>query len=143
MTTPPRDWNKELAAIDRAMAKSPPVPQSQSPSAPARGAPALAAPTRRSAFGTWLRVLLGVLLAGAMTQWPYASRCGTFLFLYFGAAGVVVLAGFWGSISSWRRRLGLAHVISLLVTLWGLGLAAAVLLPRTGYAREQLSWFCP
>jgi hypothetical protein len=65
------------------------------------------------------------------------------LFLYTGAAGVVALAGLWSSVSSWRRRMGLAHTISLLVTLWGLILAAAVVLPRIGYAKAAATWFCP
>ena len=143
MTTPPRDWEKELAAIDKAIAKMPAQPQAGQTPAPARNPAVVSAPGKRGSFGTWLRVLLGVTLAGAMTQWPYTNRCGVSLFVYFGAAGVVVLAGLWGSVSSWRRRLGLAHVLSALVLLWGLALVAAVVLPRMGYAREPLTWFCP
>jgi hypothetical protein len=152
MTGPPRDWAKELAEIDKLMAKSPPAaappatgPASRSPATPARGAgpPALPAPARGSVLSVWTRVLLGVVLAGAMTQWPYGKQCGTPLFLYTGASAVVGLAGFWAAASSWRRRMGLAHVVALLVTLWGLILVAAIVLPRIGYARAEATWLCP
>ena len=47
------------------------------------------------------------------------------------------------AISTWKRRMGLAHTVSLLVILWGLGLGAAVVLPRIGYAKVAATWFCP
>ncbi len=78
-----------------------------------------------------------------MTQWPYAHGCGPGLLLYGGAVGVVVLSGLWGAAGSWKRRMALAHLVSLLVTLWGLGLAASILLPRLGYAKEAATWLCP
>lgn len=138
--TAPRDWDKELAEVDKVMAKQPaPVP-AKAGSAP----PALrAGPPGGSVLGTWLKVGLGAVLAGAMTQWPYANACGIGLFIYLGATGVVVIAGLWGSLSSWHRRMGLAHVVSLLVAWWGFGLAAAVALPRIGYAKHAATWFCP
>jgi len=149
--TAPRDWDKELAEIDKVMAKQPapaPVPaKAGAAQPPARAAAPAAAPVARaaggSALGTWLKVGLGAVLAGAMTQWPYANACGIGLFIYLGATGVVVLAGLWGALSSWNRRMGLAHVVSLLVTLWGIGLVTAVALPRMGYTRPAATWFCP
>jgi hypothetical protein len=54
----------------------------------------------------------------------------------------VVGAGVWGMLASWRRRLGVAHVVALLVTLWGVGLVAAELLPRLGYAKDTATWSC-
>ena len=152
MTGPPRDWDKELAEIDKLMAKPasaapPPVAAPAGrPAAPAprsAGPPALPAPARGSALSVWIRVLLGVVLAGAMTQWPYGTQCGTPLFLYTGASGMVGLAGLWAAGASWRRRMGLAHIIALGVTLWGLVLVAAIVLPRIGYARVGATWFCP
>ena len=160
---PPRDWDKELAEIDKIIAKQPlPVP-----SAPA-GAPALpAGPSRRAepprrrhpegaretpspdvprhrlVLTTWLRVLLAIVVAAAMTQWPYAHGCGLQLVWYLGAAAVVVLAGLWGTVISWKRRMPGAHVVSLLVTLWGAYLAGKVVLDRTGYAKVQRTWTCP
>ena len=147
MTGPPRNWDKELAQIDKIMAKAPtssPVASGGPVPVPRSGGPPLVAPAGgKGAFSTWLRVLLAVVLAGAMTQWPYGNRCGIPLFLYLGSAGVVALAGLWSGVTSWRRRLGLAHGISLLVLLWGLILAAAVVLPRIGYAKATATWFCP
>ena len=152
MTGPPRDWDKELAEIDKLMAKSPPAASSPPavpagrPAAPApRSAapPSLPAPARGSALSVWVRVLLGVVLAGAMTQWPYGTQCGTPLFLYTGASAMVGLAGLWAAGASWRRRMGLAHIVALLVSLWGLVLVATIVLPRIGYARAEATWFCP
>ena len=151
--TAPRDWDKEMAEIDKVIAKAPaaaPVPAKagggQSPAPRQSSGPAPAPPSSgKAALGTWLKVLLGALLGGAMTQWPYANECGVGLFIYLGAAGVVVIAGLWGALSSWNRRMGFAHVLSLLVTLWGIGLVTAVALPRMGYVqvRPPATWFCP
>jgi len=140
----PRDWDKELAAIDKVMAKAPAQLPAQGGAGPPAGRPA--APVdgvgRGAAFFTWLRVMLAVLVAAAMTQWPYSYACGLHLFAYLGAVGGVIAAGLWSSVTSWERRLGLAHAIALLVTLWGLVLAAAQILPRIGYARHVAQWWC-
>jgi len=53
------------------------------------------------------------------------------------------LAGVWSSMSSWKRRMGLAHLLSLGLVMWGLALAAGVVLPRIGYANQSAAWFCP
>jgi hypothetical protein len=150
MSDQPRDWDKELADIDKAIARLPskgPAPaqaQSGGGSAPSAGRPmAVATGGKLAVFTTWLRVGLGVALAVGITQWPYASACGFNLIMYLGAISVVTIAGLWSSISSWRRRLGVAHTLSLLVLLWGLLLAAREVLPRTGYARHQRTWSCP
>lgn len=147
----PRDWDKEMAEIDKIMAKAPPAQlteRSSAGSAPAAAAPArgvgVAGPTgRRAVLATWLRVGLGVALAVGMTQWPYFHACGTALFVYLGAVGMVSLSGVWGMVTSWRHRMGLAHTISLLVFLWGGVLAAATVLPRNGYAKRTATWICP
>ena len=80
-----------------------------------------------------------------MTATASANECGVGLFIYLGATGVVLIAGLWGALSSWNRRMGFAHVLSLLVTLWGIGLVTAVALPRMGYVnvRPPATWFCP
>jgi hypothetical protein len=151
--TAPRDWDKEMAEIDKLMAQ-PQAPQlpakagaAPAPSRPSAGAAppvAAGAPVSRKAiFATWLKVILAAVAAGAMTQWPYAHACGVGLFLYLGAAGVIALSGVTSAISTWKRRIGLAHTVSILVLLWGLGLAAAVVLPRIGYAKAAATWFCP
>ena len=140
MTEQPRDWDKELAAIDRVMARSP----VSAPGAPPTESPRRSPPAsgRFGALGTWVRVLLGAALAIGITQWPYPTACGVNLMMYGTAIILVIIAGAWSGLSSWRRQLGLAHLISLAVLLWGLVLAAREVLPRTGYARESRSWVC-
>src|SRR5690348_5855548 len=89
---------------------------------PAGARAALPRVTPRETTTTWLRVLLAALLAGALPFWPYARGCGLCLYLYLGAAAVAVIAGLWASSSTWQRRRARAHVVALLVVLWGLGL---------------------
>jgi hypothetical protein len=85
---------------------------------------------------------LGVVVAYGVTLWPYAHLCGLQLYGYLGAAAGVVLAGLWGAITSWNRRMGLAHLLSLLVTVWGAGLLSKAILERTDYAKSPLTWSC-
>jgi hypothetical protein len=149
MSDQPRDWDKELADIDKAIARLP--SQAAPPSAAGGGAAAPSKGGRQTGVApggklgiltTWLRVGLGMALAIAITQWPYPSACGFNLVMYLGAIGVVAIAGLWSAVSSWRRRLGLGHILSLLVLLWGLVLSAREVLPRTGYARHVRTWTC-
>jgi hypothetical protein len=147
MSDQPRDWDKELAAIDKVMARTAAAP-AQVPAQRGGGAPAAAsAPTgravgKRAALTTWVRAGLGILVGAAVLQWPYAHRCGLGLMLYLGSAAMVVVAGAWTMIISWRRRQGWAHAAGLAVLLGGLVLVAAVLLPRLGYAATALPWMC-
>jgi hypothetical protein len=90
----------------------------------------------------WIRVLLGLTLALTMGSWPYSRECGLPLFGYFAAVSMVVLAGIWASVASWRQRGALAHVISLIVIFYGILLSASELLPRTGYAVQRATWAC-
>ena len=150
--TGPRDWDKELAAIDKAINRMPagsaPAPGTAgakgAPVAPAAPAQRAQAPTGRAGRPgtTWLRVGLVLVLAAAMPFWPYANQCGINLSLYLGAAAFLVLAGVWGAVRAWQTRVGLAHVLSLITVLWGLGLVASEVLPRVGYAAEPLTWTC-
>lgn len=150
MSEQPRDWDKELAAIDKVIAKQPVGRAAPAPATAGRSLPA-AGPMpgggggggKLATFTTWLRVLLGLALALGITQWPYANACGFNLAVYLGAIATVVVAGLWSSITSWQRRLGLAHFLSLAVLLWGLVLAAREVLPRVGYARVARPWTCP
>jgi hypothetical protein len=150
VTEQPRDWDKELAEIDKMLAKGPVAPPANAPVPKGSAAqPAISAPRaapapmgRRAVLGTWMRALAGAVLAGAMTQWPYAHACGVPLLLYTLAAGAVVVAGVWGASASWRSRIPAAHIVSLVVAGWGVGLLASVVLPRIGYAAEQLAWVC-
>lgn len=142
MSDKPRDWDKELAAIDKLVAQG--GSAAPAPMRVERGGGSLPATSggRFSGLTTWLRVGLGLLLAVAMTQWPYPSACGFNLLVYLGAITTVSVAGLWSAITSWQRRLGAAHVLSLLVLLWGLVLAARELLPRVGYAAHPRTWTC-
>jgi hypothetical protein len=155
----PRDWDKELAEVDRLLAKLPhadptlgrgkPGPAPAAGAKPAAGAGPAALPSPRptsvinSPLGVWVRVGLGLAIGVAMTQWPYSHVCGLKLMFYLIGVGTVLTAGVWGAISSWRRRMGLPHILSIGLLLWGLTLMAGVVLPRTGYAKTPATWFCP
>ena len=147
MTEKPRDWDREMAEIDKVIAKGGgvgpapvPVPRAAG-AAPSPGGSGLAV-SRKQALTTWIRALLGILLVGGILQWPYAHRCGLGLVLYLGASGTVVVAGLWTMIVSWRRRQGWAHTVGVLTLLAGLGLVAIAVLPRLGYAKATLPWLC-
>ena len=154
MTEQPRDWDKELAAIDREIEKqgagpgAPGTPASLPPGAPPPPvpppAPGAAAPVVRGAAAvTWFWVVLAVLLAAALPLWPYDKACGLQLFFYLGAAALALLAGAAGAVNSWKARRGLAHVLSLAVVVWAGVMGAREVLPRTGYAAESRAWLCP
>jgi hypothetical protein len=147
MSDQPRDWDKELAAIDKVIARQPagggtPAPVPAGRATPPTAASAAGGGGRLAVFTTWLRVGLGLLLAVGITQWPYANACGLNLAVYLGAIATVIVAGLWSSVSSWHRRLGTAHFLSLAVLVWGLLLAAREVLPRVGYARQARTWTC-
>jgi hypothetical protein len=147
------DWDREMREVDKLLAKLPEadptlgrgvptVPKTAPVSSPGAMGPTTGS-TGVSALATWFRVGLGVVLGIGMMVWPYSHVCGAKLLFYLIGASTVVVAGGWGGFSSWRRRLGLAHVLSLGVVLWGLALVAAVALPRMGYASHPAIWFCP
>jgi hypothetical protein len=151
VTGPPRDWDKELAEIDKIMAKQPaPAPGK---SAPAAASPALPAASRQAALPaprggravltTWVRVGLGVAVAVGVAQWPYGHGCGLALYGYLAAAGGVALAGLWGAVVSWKRRIGLAHTIAVLVAIWGGVLLGRAVLDRSDIVKHPLTWTCP
>ncbi|MEP6591870.1 MAG: hypothetical protein ABJC19_11860 [Gemmatimonadota bacterium] len=151
--TGPRDWDKEMADIDRLMAsdKPPPPAAAPNPAAVARSSPS--APTvarsesvqvtrKRDALAVWLKVVLGALGGAALLYWPYGKGCGPQLYLYLVGVTAVAAAGIWAMRGSWTHRRGLAHVVGLLVFLLGVGLAAAEILPRMGYTAVAQSWTC-
>jgi hypothetical protein len=151
--TDSRNWDKELAEIDKLMAadRSPAtanVPAKGNagagPPAPARPAAPTGTVTRgRDTLGIWLRALLGILGAGALAIWPYPKSCGSMLYLYLGGVAAIVLLGSYTMRHAWTHRRGVAHVVGLLILLAGLALATAEILPRTGYAAVAHSWTCP
>lgn len=138
MTEQPRDWDKELANIDRAIARQPGPPAP----APAGGSVA-ATPRRRFVALAWFWTLLSILLAVALIVWPFDTSCGIRLIFFLGAAVLALLAGVLGAVTSWAHRQGLAMLLSLLVVLFAGIMAAREILPRAGYAKEALEWTCP
>lgn len=165
-----KDWDKELAKIDRQIASisdekllepkasagaarpapadrgAPPVARQQaSPAAAAGLAPVGAGSTRGATLGVGLRLALAAALGVAIVFWPYRAACGLDLLGYLGAVGAVIIAGGWTAAWTWRHRSPRAHVASLLVVGWGLALAAAEILPRAGYAKPDPArsvWVC-
>jgi len=162
-----RDWDKELAKIDKQLASlsdeqlvtppAKPAPSGRQPSAPAARAPA---PAKESAkgtaeargskttttFGVYARLTLSVALGVAMVIWPYPARCGVGLAAYLAAVVVVVSSGIWSAVWAWRHRAARAHTLSLLLILWGLVLGSIEVLPRVGYAvptaLHPAAWAC-
>lgn len=153
-----RDWDREMREVDKLLAKLPDadpslgrgvptVPVSPRPAAGAApvGAGALhqTEPARgRAWLTTWIRVGLGLALGVGMLAWPYTHSCGLKLVFYLVGAATVTIAGVWSALSSWRRRLGWAHVLSIVLVVWGLALAGRQVLPRV-YGQQPLPFFCP
>lgn len=99
-------------------------------------------PTPGGRVGLWARVLLGMVLGGAITQWPYPHGCGLPIAGYLGAVAMVMVAGMWIAVASWRLRSEVVHILALIILFWGIVLAAGQVLPRVGYAAERASWHC-
>lgn len=143
-----RDWDAELKKIDRALEKTsdapaPPAPVAATP-------PRTAAPTAPSAatttFGVFARLSLAVALGVGIVFWPYSARCGLGLAAYLGAVAALVIGGGWSALWTWRHRAARAHMLSLMLVLWGLVLAGIEVLPRVGYAiptaAHPATWSC-
>ena len=149
--TGPRDWDKELAEIDKVIAgnKNPaplPATQTRALSAPSAAPPSTGATTLqtrgRDKLAVWARALLGVAAAVALPFWPYGKSCGTMLDLYLLSAIAIAIVGVWTMRASWTHRRGIAHAAGLLVLLAGLSFAAFEIFQRTAYAALRLGWGC-
>ena len=77
-----------------------------------------------------------------MLVWPYTHACGLKLVFYLLGATAVAVAGVWSALTSWKRRLGIAHAFSIILIIWGLALAGRQLLPRF-YGKTPVPFFCP
>ncbi len=97
---------------------------------------------RYDRLALWARVFLASVLGVVITQWPYAHACGWPLIGYFGAISMVLLAGGWIAVASWKQREPVGHALSLILLFWGIVLAAEQLLPRIGYAALTATWRC-
>jgi hypothetical protein len=150
----PRDWDRELAAIDKVMDQqrsgAPPPPTAlppgsvvRAPASPGEVATPAPAVGRRSVARTWFWTLLALALGIGLAVWPYPKACGLQLFFFLGAVAVTVVAGVVGALASWSHHRGVAHLICLLVLLWAGVVGASEALPRSGYARESRPWLCP
>ena len=145
----PRDWDRELAAIDKVLEKqragAPPGPTALPPGSIERVPPATPrpAPGRGSVARTWFWTVLALALGVGLAVWPYPKACGLQLFFFLGATAVTVVAGVVGALASWAHRRGVAHLLCLLVLLWAGVVGASEALPRSGYARESRPWLCP
>jgi len=151
-----RDWDKEMAEVDRLLKKLPNAdptlgrgagyePTAKKPSLSAvtpRGG--VAPPSGSGRLGTWAKVTLGVLVAVGVAPgvWPYTHGCGLHLIFYLAGVTTVIAAGLWSSLSSWKRRLGVAHVISQVLIIWGILLLTREVLPRVG-GNASAVWLCP
>jgi hypothetical protein len=146
MSDQPRDWDRELADIDRLVAKQGGAPTGGAapvPASPRASVPTGAAPVRRGSVAlTWFWVGLALALGAALAIWPYQRACGLQLFFYLGAAGITGLVGLLGALASWSHRRGFAHVVSLVVILWSGVVALRETLPRVGYAKATRTWTC-
>ena len=142
------DWDKELAKIDKQLESISDDALVGKPekAAPAQQAKVQAKRSETSTFGVFARLVLAIALGFAMLFWPYPARCGVGLFAYLFAAVMVIVAGVWSSIWTWRHRTAQGHVLALLLIVWGVVLGATEVLPRVGYAKpnpgQATTWMC-
>ena len=143
-----KDWDAELKKIDRQLesVSDEALLPTKAAATPAARAQIQEKQRSTNTLGVMARLVLAVVLGGAMLFWPYSARCGAGLLAYLAAVGVVVTAGIWTSIWTWRHRSARAHILSLLIILWGGVLGAVEVLPRVGYATPTLAhpaeWIC-
>jgi hypothetical protein len=148
-----RDWDREMREVDKLLAKlpdadptpghGPVIPRPSQGGIPTVRTTPVAPGGKRGIAATWLRLLLGLLLGVGMLMWPYSHVCGAKLLFYALGIATLMIAGAWSALASWKHRQGFAHLLSLLLVLWGIILALGVALPRAGYAGQKASWFCP
>ena len=155
MSKPPPQRDPMAGVVDRLLAQLPglqgqPAASRASSFRPATPSVVTATPLRISlpdqdpshTLGVWARVLLALGFGTMMASWPYSTACGLPLLGYGSALVTLILAGASAASSAWKYRSGLAHVIALVLVLYGIALGAAELLPRTGYAARHATWVC-
>ncbi len=154
--TDPRNWDKELAEIDKLMAADRAPSARERPPAKARGGDRDLSPgslgrtnrhrdpRRATPSASGCGRCLARSAPAALAIWPYPKSCGSMLYLYLGGVAAVILGsaatpcgtpGRTGA--AWRTSSGSSILLA------GLTLAAAEILPRTGYAAVAHSWTCP
>jgi hypothetical protein len=143
-----KDWDSELKKIDRMLegASDEALLPAKTAKTPEARAEAVAKQKSTTTLGVMARLLLAVSLGVGMVFWPYEAKCGLALAGYLAAVGVLIGAGVWSAIWTWRHRSSRGHVLSLLLILWGGVLGAIEVLPRIGYAKPdptRAGWMCP
>lgn len=139
-----RDWDKELAKIDKqleSVSDAQLFPEKKG-AAPTQKAQVAADRETTKSWPAILRLAISVALGVGILFWPYATRCGFGLAGYLVAVSAVAASGVWSAVWTWRHRVGRAHVLSILLLAWGLVLGATEILPRIGYAKQPLPWSC-
>ncbi len=144
------DWDTELKKIDRqleSMSDSSLVPSAPRGKAAQPGQAPLTG--ERASTRTWpalLRLALASALGIGILFWPYPKTCGVELYGYLAAVTAVAAGGLWSSVWTWKHRTARAHVLSLLLIIWGLVLGAIEVFPHAGYARADaarpVGWSC-
>ena len=149
-----RDWDAEMRKIDDQLTRAAKQPAAAPPSS--AGAAPVARPSASTApigtapattnFGVYARLTLAVAVGVGIAVWPYAARCGVGLLGYLAAVSMVIISGVWSAVWTWRHRAARAHLLSLLLVLWGLVVAGIDVLPRIGYATPTTAhpagWSC-
>jgi hypothetical protein len=143
------DWDAELKKIDKqleGMSDSALIPSAPRTAPPAARVEVAAERATTRTWGAFLRLALATALGVGILFWPYPKQCGVELGGYLVAAGAVTLGGLWSSVWTWRHRTARAHVLSLLLVVWGVLLLAIEILPHAGYARADparpAGWSC-
>ena len=134
------DWDAELKKIDKQLESISDNAMIPAPAKAAAPAARASVATERATTRTWpafLRLALATALAVGIQFWPYQSRCGLGLTGYMVAIVAVTGGGLWSSVWTWRHRTARAHVLSLLLIIYGMVLGAMEILPRTGYAKAD------
>ena len=144
-----RNWEKELAKIDKQMesvSDEALFPTRNVPAASPQKQERVEAQAQTRSWGALARLALSVILGVAILFWPYVNRCGVGLAAYLIAVTAVGVGGVWSAVWTWKHRTAGAHMLSLLLVLWGLILTAIEVLPRVGYATPTLAhppiWTC-
>ena len=143
------EWDRKLAGIDKkleSIADDQLVGRVPATATPQEERVVVRERASTNSFGVFARLVLSVALGIGVIFWPYASRCGIGLAAYLFVVAVVIGSGVWSALWTFRHRAGRAHILSLLIVLWGMILGAGEILPRTGYAVPTLehpaSWSC-
>jgi len=139
-----KDWEKLMAKVDKqieSVSDAQVFPEKKG-AAPAQKAATAAARDNTRTWPAIVRLILSSALGVGVLFWPYTNRCGVGLGGYLAVVAVVAISGVWSAVWTWRHQTAKAHVLSILLIVWGLVLGGAEVLPRTGYAKQTLPWSC-